>query len=340
MNVEDFTEKLSGEVEQAKEKIESLRGEDSIVFPIFTDLHAQNVKCEYAQKIVEALKLITSEIKVDAVVDLGDNLAMLGRDIHISNSDLKGVLEDLFAAVYEALGCPVYMVNGNHDAIGTDFFKPDFWNDIVKNKYGNTKAVYDGAGSYYYVDCDKANTRFVVLSLPSESDLEAEFITPVWAFGKDQLIWLEKEALNTNNDVIILTHVPFYYCDKRDKSQIHDVWNGERAGKSYTTDLCGRIEDCDEAVRIIKAFADREDTRLVVCLSGHTHVDSLWMPYETKGESTNPLPCYQVVTREACNYKSDDADVGVAVDIGVWSPTKNEFDIIRVGDGEDRKITF
>ena len=86
---------------------------------------------------------------------------MLGRNIHISNSDLKVVMEEILGSIYEVINTPLLLTNGNHDAIGTDFFKSDFWNRVVKNKFGNRDAVYDVAGSYYYVDYDKADTRLV-----------------------------------------------------------------------------------------------------------------------------------------------------------------------------------
>lgn len=333
-------EKLFKQINLAKLKIENLRAEDSLVLPIFTDLHTDNVAHKDAQKIIEVLKLITREIDVDAVINLGDNVSMLGRRLHITNDELKKVMEDLFSAIYEAVNRPLIMVHGNHDAIGTDFFKPDFWNGIVKNKFGVQSAEYSASGSYYYLDCEKAKTRLVILSIPSESDLEAEHPTPVWAFGESQLKWLKDIALDTENNVIIISHVPLYYSYNGGETRLLETWNGEKVTSSHYADLCGWIEDRDEAAKIIEAFNGKSGAKVIACLSGHTHKDSLWMPFEEKDDHTNPLPCHQVVTGRACPPECESSEFGVSVDIAVWTPSKNEFNLIRIGDGEDREIIF
>lgn len=340
--MDTFKQNLTKTVVSAKEKVEALRKEDSLVFPVFTDLHSEGADCEWLIKLCEALKLITEEIQCDMVANLGDNLGMLGRNQHISNKNLKTLFKDMLDIIYESINCPLITANGNHDAIGTDFFKPDFWNDIVKNNYGNTNAVYDTTGSYYYVDFEKAKTRFVVLSVPSESDLDAEHPTPLWAFGKKQIDWLEKEALDVKDNVIILIHVPFYYHDNGDKATFIEVWNGEKTAMSYITDLYGRIEDVDKAIAVIDEFNEKSDTNLVACFSGHTHCDSLLPPHQERISNSecdfNPLPCHQIVTTGTFIPESEHKEFGISIDIAVWTPSENELNIIRVGDGDDRNI--
>lgn len=144
-----LTRELINSVTTAKAKVGALRAVDSVVFPIFTDLHANSASDPKVSMLCELLTLICREIECDMVVDLGDNPNMLGRSEHISNSDLKKFFEDVLGQIYTACGIPLVNVNGNHDAIGTDFFKPDFWNDIVKHKFGTDFAVYDESGSYF-----------------------------------------------------------------------------------------------------------------------------------------------------------------------------------------------
>ena len=203
-----YTEKIEKSVADAVKRINKVKAEDSLVFPIITDLHTDDSDGEYMERLIPALKVMNDSMEYDAFINLGDNFCMLGRDIHISNEELKARFERVFTKIYETVNHPVINVNGNHDAIGTDFFKPDFWNDITKGKYGNTMAVYGDEGCYYYIDYDKANTRFVILSLPYDSDIESEMPTPLWGFGKKQISWLKETALNTDKDVIILSHVP------------------------------------------------------------------------------------------------------------------------------------
>lgn len=333
---------LRSSVLSARDKIEALRKKDSLIFPIFTDLHTYDTQYVCAERLLETLRFIGEQIDIDITVNLGDNLQMLGRERHIRNDELKELMSELLDEIYSAAGSPVININGNHDAIGTDFFKPDFWNEIVRGKYGNTNAHYDTLGSYFYVDLDKAATRFVVLSLPSDSDLNCENPKPMWKFGRKQLDWLEKVALDTDKYVIVLSHVPFYYSYSGDEDIMIEVWNGERTASSHIADLCGEIADCDRAVKIINEFAEKSG-RLAACFSGHTHYDKLLASNE-KIESgadagrVNPLSCCQVVTTTASRCDEGESEPRLAIDIAVWTPSAKKLDIVRVGNGDDRKV--
>lgn len=329
--------KIAQSVAEAKEKILKLKKDGCIVIPLFTDLHTANVEAESAQNLIEILKGITSSIECEFVADIGDNLCMLGRDEQIPNDKLEKVLTDLFTEIYKATGIPLVTANGNHDGIGTDFFKPVFWNNIVKGKFGNTDAVYDDEGSYYYLDCEKADTRFIVLSLPSESDLEAEHPTPIWCFGEKQLSWLENTALDTDKNVIIITHVPIYdeYMGDRNELWSKNVWDGHEKRISTIFALCGGIADREEAARIFNEFNKKSGGKLRACFSGHTHSDSLYKPFENTNKFPNPLSCHQIVTK---GVWLDSKEYGFSVDVVVWNPDEGKIDIVRIGDGEDRSI--
>ena len=321
----------------AKEKIEANRKDDTIVMPLFTDLHTEAPDSPEVDTLCALLAELKKELSPDAVIDLGDNPAMLGRNRHIQNDDLKQWFEALLTRIHESAGCPLLTVHGNHDAPGTDFFKPDFWNALTKHKYGNTDAVYGETGSYYYVDSDKADTRFVVLSVPHESDIEAEFPTPMWGFGTEQLDWLEQTALNTDKQVIILIHVPFFDEYRGSLETTHPVWTGERAAVSRIWSLCGWIDDVERASAILNRFAETTG-RLVACLSGHTHTDSLRGGFEEQDGYRNPLACPQTVTESFRLPKQDGRIYGFSLDVMVWTPSERYLALYRIGDGEDRVI--
>ncbi len=316
------------------EKVARVRTPHSLVFPYFSDLHANAADDESVLRLSEVLEAIAESVRPDAVINLGDNLNMLGRMYHITNEALKETLTAIFDRTARAVGCPQFLINGNHDGIGTDFFKADFWNDITKGKYDGGLANYHSEGSYYYVDFAEAHTRLVFLSLPYDSDIEAEHPTPLWGFGKAQIAWLREVALATDYDVLLFSHVPFFYEYRGDTESMLGVWNGKEALMSYISALCGWIEDLDEAVEAIKACG-----RVRVCLSGHIHTESLWAPGESKGEDKNPLPCQQYVTTRPVMPPKEDA-LGIAIDVLVWNPDEKEMHIFRFGDGEDHLLSL
>ena len=321
---------LSKEISSIKERLEKIRVDGSLVFALFSDLHTRHAEFEDTNIISSALHELCQEIRPDAVINLGDNLAMLGREEHITNDRLKVTLTEIFDKMKGAASLPLFLINGNHDAVGTDFFKPSLWNEVVKGKYDDSLASYSDKGSYYYVDYDEANTRLVFISLPSDSDLEGEMPCPDWKLGKEQIDWLDKTALNTGKDILLFTHVPMYYDYLGDRSETLAVWNGEKPAFSYIRSLCGWIEDRDEA-----ALAINRRGNVIACFSGHTHIDALWSPLENRGKHTNPLCCPQVITGRAI---CEGDNPGIAIDLLVYNPTDKTCNMLRFGYGEDRKI--
>lgn len=336
-----------------KEKIEKIRKEDSVVMPLFTDWHINSKDSSLVKELLTGLRMLASEIEIDGVIDLGDNTGMLGRNEHITNEALSEFLTDLLSRLHDATNQPLYLVNGNHDGIGTDFFKADFWNQLTKHRYGNDKAVYGNDGSYYYVDLEKADTRMIVLSVPSGSDIESEIPHPHWKLGTEQIRWLADTALDTDKNVLLLCHVPLYDYYIGDMEKMLSVWDGEQEKRAYIKDLCGWIEDADEAVKVLNSFHRHEkyentesgiylkqsppSARLIACLSGHTHADSLWQPGESEEPFSNDLLCHQVVIKSVMPYRKEET-YGFAFDVMVWTPSDETLSFLRYGDGQDRTI--
>lgn len=315
-------------VNSAKARVEALRREDSLVLLTFSDLHARGVEDPVFQKVKGQIEELTRTIPIHGVIDLGDNMGMLGRETHVTNPALHDIMARMFAAFRGASNCPFFPINGNHDAPGTDFFKPDFWNALVREEL-NALGAATANGGWYYADL-RGDIRLVFLSAPWQSDVESEIPTPVWALGEEQLAWLREEALDTEKYVLILCHVPMYDRYTGDMASMLDVWTGTRAAKAYISTLCGWIDDAPEAVTILEDFAKTHPGKLIGEFSGHTHVDSLWAPGETQGAVQNPLPCHQSVIRMAKD----------GLDILVVTPSLGRVDMIRVGEGEDRSFCF
>lgn len=319
-------------VNSAKARVEAICRDDSLVLLTFSDLHARGVADSSSVQLAELLGALTNGIPTHGVIDLGDNMGMLGRETHVTNPDLHDIIADMFATFRGASNCPFFPINGNHDAPGTDFFKPDFWNALVRDDL-NALGAATTHGGWYYTDL-REDIRLVFLSAPWQSDVESEIPTPCWCFGEEQLAWLRDVALDTGKYVLLFCHVPMYDRYTGDMEKMLDVWTGSRAAKSYISTLCGWIEDAPEAVAILEGFAKAHPGKLIGEFSGHTHVDSLWAPGEVKGEVQNPLPCHQSVISSFCLRGT------AAMDILVVTPSLRRVDMVRVGDGEDRGFSF
>lgn len=323
------------EIKRVGLEVKKIRKPNSLVFLMYSDLHCRGIENEATVNFVECLGELCGNLNPTAVINMGDNFAMLGREKHIETTVLAKKFDALLGAVKDKINCPLLLMNGNHDAIGTDFFKSEFWLSIVNGKYDEGLAKREEGKAYFYVDLDNVKTRLVFMSVPSDSDLYAEYPTPLWRFGEAQLKWLNEVALNTEYMVLLFSHVPFFYKYTGDMESKLSVWNGEYEAKSYISTLCGWIDDAKEAADIVKAHGN-----VIACFSGHVHIDFLREPYEVIGEHINHLPCRQVVTRNALGHSRDGSEnvFEMAIDVMVYNPDDNKIEIIRFGDGKDRKV--
>ncbi len=350
---------FTAESARVAERISAIRRADSLVFPIFTDPHTHTLTEAGIDSLFSALASLADTTAPDGVIALGDNLAMLGRERHASNDEIAGLLSGIFNRCADMFACPVYPVNGNHDGIGTDFFKPDFWY-TVSHGYDKNTAVRSGESAYYYVDFP--GFRMVCLSLPSDSELAAAHPTPAWEYGKAQLCWLAHTALRCDCPVLLVMHVPFYYEYRGERTALLGTWNGECATESTIAALCGWIADRDVAEKIFAAFQSHtaydnaemgihmapsgEHACLIAALSGHMHNDSFWLPGEERitGDAEsggkNALPCAQFVTASSNPAVNPElrgrANVPATIDVAVVTPSERTITLVRYGDGEDR----
>ena len=350
---------FASEADRVAARIASLRRLDSLIFPIFTDPHTHTLTEDGMTSLFAALSSLADAVPSDGVLALGDNLAMLGREHHAANDEIAGLLTGIFDRCADTFSCPVYPINGNHDGIGTDFFKPDFWYRVSRG-YDKGTAVREGESAYYYVDFP--GVRMVCLSLPSDSDLTAAHPTPMWEYGEAQLRWLAHTALACDCPVLLVMHVPFYYEYVGDPKPMLGTWNGERATESTIAALSGWIADRAVAEAIFAAFQNHtaydnaalgihmapsgEHACLIAALSGHMHNDSFWLPGEEKitGDAEtggkNALPCAQFVTASSNPAINPDLrgreTVPATIDIAVVTPSERAITLVRFGDGDDR----
>lgn len=355
-------EKYNLEVEDTIAKIKMHSSENSLVIPIFTDLHARSEEDAVLEKTVMFLDKLSNGIALDAVLGLGDNLSMLGRKYHVSNERIQSLLSNIFDRVHHATNVPLLLVHGNHDGIGTDFFKADFWYSVVGEKYDQGFVQREGNSAYFYLDYEKQSMRVIALSIPCGSDINDTDPTPIWAFGQKQLKWLAEKALDVpaDWDVLVLCHVPFFSEYRGERESKLAVWLGDRETEAFKCNLCGWIDDRTAAEAILwayhegKTYEDQQNGicadfsnksgKLIACLSGHKHIDMFLQPGEAIGLDQNRLPCAQVVTASADVIHNkplrDNIQYGVSLDVLVLNPRERKMAFIRLGDGEDRQFHY
>lgn len=362
-----MSEKYRIAAEKAIREILKIRKDDTVIFPVFTDLHIHSIEEPAVSEMLDAMETLSDRLSPNGVIALGDNLGMLGRERQASNEEISDLIRNLLARVNAQWKCPVFPVNGNHDGWGTDFFDPEFWYSMTGSVYDKGQAVRDPAqphSAYYFIDYPDPKLRVIVLSLPSGSNLTEKDPFPIWAYGKEQLQWLAEVALDTDFSVLLITHVPLYYECPRNIPQKLRVFTGEKITETPIANLCGWIEDRELAEAVFRAFSEHkgyeneeygihlnpssDSAALIGCISGHMHRDSTWQAEEEKISPAeeldtggrNPLPCIQFVIGSsaiALNYDyARTAELPLCMDIVLITPSEHRIDLIRYGEGSSR----
>ena len=266
--------------------------EKELVIPILSDLHIYGTDDSHFQAQLKALRELRKESGFDALISLGDIPAMLGRERHASDEEIKALLHETTKMLSEAAEAPVLSINGNHDGIGTDFFSPILWNDSVGREYERGLCVHDRENVWFHADFAKVRLRMIFLSVPHRSKLSGEYPTPLWSFGEEQLDWLSGVvgSIPEGWRAIVFSHVPLCSEYAGDMESTLRVWDGEAERDATIASLCGWIEDRKKAEDILNSSG-----KIICAIGGHEHYDDLFGAGEEKRGYVNRLNFPQVV---------------------------------------------
>lgn len=342
-------EMLKKEAEAVSGRIDALSMKNPLIIPIITDMHVRGLEDKCFEMLCASFEALKDRVHMDALISLGDNFAMLGREEHITNERVSELLTGFAEKLSRAAGTPSFFINGNHDGIGTDFFSPELWRGAVTGRFDGGLECHDGDSVYFYVDYPKRSLRCVFLSVPYGSDIDIDYPTPRWAFGRRQIEWLDTVALDVpdGTGVIIFSHVPFNYYYASEKDWKMATWDGHKQTESFVSALCGWIDDREGAERVLYDFVlhrgrfiEKKDTALIACIAGHEHYDAVFAPGQSIGDLTNRLTCPQMLIGAANSRINpafrNKARIGVSIDIMVYE--NGRLELVRFGDGEDHRI--
>lgn len=244
---------------------------DCFVLGIQTDTHYSTNTCEVYGKSIPASDLssmirfdkIYDTVRFDAVCNLGD----MTRGYEFDPID--GMRKDMQAAVdmyLERATYPVFFVCGNHDNgvlwttndnVGSgnrtfdEMLLPAERYDMMIKPMKKLAEIKDNEGKLYYY-CDIKGIRIIVLDTedydykriaPSDVDINHH------KFSEAQLQWLRRTALDTEQPVLVLCHVPL----------TDELLYGSPG-----------VAGSDVALKALRGFAEKGGIVIAV-LAGHTH---------------------------------------------------------------------
>lgn len=359
--------------------IQNVSEDNSIVIPIYSDIHTINKNEQKFESLNKSIRYIANAVNCDFCVSLGDELNVdYGRKQHILNDNITQLLIDMHKSMNN-ISIPFFPINGNHDGIGTDFFNKELWIKTLPTELGEPLSSYvhrPKDEAYYYLDYSYDKIRFIFLSIPYTSDLVSnpEHPTPIWSFGIKQLKWLANVALNTEDDytIFVFSHVPTCYLSGlHEDNYNYSTWNGKMQTFSNYYDLCGWVEDQKTIEGIFTAYHKHsfyqdinincdysryKNTKVGMEICGHAHCDFIIGPGEIGTNGViNGMPCTVVGIGSAGGYESEmpgwedssynfERELGteseILFDVMVINTNKLKVDFIRAGAGKNRRVTY
>ena len=294
----------------------------------FTDSHA-----DYSNPIItdglnrakNDAKFIADNVLMDFVLHSGDIVAQSLNDKIGSKNGIRFMSKELKG--FSEIGKLIYAV-GNHDGLNIN-------EDYITTTLYSIGYDYEKQGNqYYYFDNPGLGVRFVVLAIPDDNQYGPD---------KPQLDWLSQVALDTNYNVVVITHIT-PVSDMYNAQPLADImrdFNDKTSGSGQT--YWGSEGKPSEQLEPWD-FSNGTGGKVMVVLGGHTHRDIVLAPNEldTVSGRTNPFPCYLVQLRNTF-YDASHGDVAYsdksyAYDVAVLNLTTGYLSLHRRGNGLDRNV--
>ena len=159
-------------------------------------------------------------VEMDFVGHLGDIVRGYSVEDIDSPENMRACMDDMVNRFVNNAKIPVMMTVGNHD---TNSMWCNKWGDHTTQitpeeqktrifdrlkEHNGDKMVTDDDGSYYYIDFPEDGIRVIMLNTSNDTYDGTKMCSTMFVSEK-QIEWFKTEALNTQNQVIVMSHIPF-----------------------------------------------------------------------------------------------------------------------------------
>ena len=159
-------------------------------------------------------------VEMDFVGHLGDIVRGYSVEDIDSPENMRACMDDMVNRFVNNAKIPVMMTVGNHD---TNSMWCNKWGDHTTQitpaeqktrifdrlkEHNGDKMVTDDDGSYYYMDFPEDGIRVIMLNTSNDT-YDGTKMCSTSLVSEKQIEWFKTEALNTQNRVIVMSHIPF-----------------------------------------------------------------------------------------------------------------------------------
>ena len=166
------------------------------------------------------LAALSHFVEMDFIANLGDLIRGYSVEDIDSPENMRACMDDIVNRYLAFANCPVMLTVGNHD---TNSMWCNKWADhtaqitpeeqVIRvfaplKEYNGDKMVTGGDGSYYYMDFPGDSIRVIMLNT-SNGTYDGTKLSSTSFISEEQVEWFKTEALNTELEVIVMSHIPF-----------------------------------------------------------------------------------------------------------------------------------
>ena len=341
----NFTSDYQTELNRVINKVNTLSGNGkgfNINFITYSDLHKASASDHPEfDRMVNAMNHLTQKLNIEFVANLGDTHDGTPSEGTHYGLNVKGVYDKVLESMAQ-LNAPYINIPGNHDTI----------QQVYKRNWmtNHPKAVFDKVGSWFYLDNDFYNVRFIVLDC---QDKDGQALT--WTSGVlngadrsyEQLNWLANVALKTTKNIIFLQHQSM---ESRTSSFVHPTKPTSDGRYYFTENIIDAFEAGSTAEisydtdRNISCDFSSQGQGVVLCnFFGHTHGDATLN--KGSGSTINEIAIDDALCRSGAHGGSDNTKTlntvnEIAFDVVSVDLINKKVYCYRFGTGSDRELAL
>ncbi len=319
------TSYYESEIADTVNKLRTACTDKSIVFAVVTDTHLTDERMAAFQKTLKNIKAVNEKFAIDFLFHLGDMI-----DSDPSKDKAVGFIEKIVNG-FRSIIPNTFIINGNHDDNSSKDKDPTIKIQpgeryAICNRFNDIHVNRPSTKEYFYFDVDSMGVRFICLNSTMEV-ASGNSALDSWGFPQDEITWLQDEALDTENQVIFMSHM----------------------GLTKNT-ICHGITPVNGATvkTVINNFQENGGV-VVGMFIGHCHWDYItnetgfnhistdcWKLDDTGFTSLGAHPSGAFKTTD----RTDGAVTENVWDIVVVNKENGNVEIIRFGAGNDRSYTY
>lgn len=322
---------FKSEIEDTVSKIRNECREKAYVFALVTDTHTKYDGNDFWQDTYKNLKAVNDSYNFDAIFHLGDIV-----EGNFTKDETEQILSETRQDML-SISNMSFLLTGNHDDnhvyynSHNDGLITDSDRYALLNRFNEIRVCRKQSNQYYYIDISD-DLRIICLDgMLGDGHLGNDGNS--WGYTDEQVEWMRSDALSTNRQVMVLSHMQLSSIYSSHYDDGYMVYNSDA--------MLDALSKFKESGGIVIGF-----------FNGHTHADFMTQnsigihEVQTGTQNMNQSGTFGQSSYSDGVYtpnvpvRKKDSTLQDLWDVLIVKPLSQTVKIIRFGAGEDREFSY